>query len=707
MKHASTRWAICFLIACGISGAASASRTRTFRIGGDAAFSKAELNGVSVAEDGTVSPGPAAALLVPEAGAQVWSLCRTRDGVIYAGSGSDGIVYRVKGEKAEKAAELFEYEIFSIVEGEKGRVFASGAPNGTIAELHPDGTVTTLFDTPEKIVWSLIADREGNLYAGTGDRGYVYRISPDGKASVLYRGEDSHVGYLEWTKEGKIVAATGGRGLLMEIDPKSGQAKVLYDAREPEITRLAVGPAGEIYFAAAGSGDLESGAPEDGDVKTEPVEKSDGTSLYLRAPDGTVRLVWACPEKMIHSLCFDGSGNLLVGTGSKAALYRVTPTGEVTLLWRPEEGQVLALLRDGDSIVAATGNPGRVYRLSAAGKADAWIRLEPVDSGGSASWGRAIWEVLPGSGAWQLRTRSGYTDLPDSSWSEWSAYAADAEGSPIGSPPARFLQPEARFVPSGGGDPARLRRIWIPYSEPNLPPRLSAIRLSPEPASPAKDGQQDAGYSQDLGGGLRVEYQRTPPPSNGPEEDSAPPWVKEVRSIAWDVSDPNGDEVVFDVAIRQVGESRFRSLAREHPVPVYAIDTATLPDGSYEVRIIASDAPSNPPGEALSVSKIGGPIRVDHHPPEIPTLTVSRNGAFGLLVEGTARDDASPLQSLEISYDGQAWKPLGAVDGFIDSREEAFRAEIRLDREDEGTWLAARAMDAAGNEGVRRVWLAP
>ncbi len=215
------------------------------------------------------------------------------------------------------------------------------------------------------------------------------------------------------------------------------------------------------------------------------------------------------------------------------------------------------------------------------------------------------------------------------------------------------------------------------------------------------------GYSQDLGGGIRVEYKRAPAPSVGLDEGGPPPWVKDVRSIAWDALDPNGDALVFDVAIRQVGEDRFRLLAREHPVPVYAIDTATLPDGSYEVRIVASDAPSNPPGEALSVSRIGGPIRVDHRPPEILTLTVKREGALGLIVEGSARDDASPLQRLEVSWDGRAWRPLGALDGFIDSREEGFRAEIRLDREGEGTWVAARAFDAAGNEAVRRAWLAP
>ena len=708
MNPVWTRWVICLLVASALGGPAAATRTLSFRLEGAEAFSKGKMNGVSVSDDGTVSPGPAAKLVGPDAGAQIWSLLRAENGQIYAGSGSDGTVYRLKGDQFEKAGDLFEYEVFTVVEGKDGRIFAAGAPNGTIGEIMPDGTVSTLFDTPEKVVWSLLADKEGNLYAGTGDRGYVYRITPRGEATVLYRCEDSHVASLAWTRDGKIVAGTDGRGLLIEIDPQTGQGRVLYDASLPEIPKLVVGPGGEIYFAVSGSAETEGDPVPEVKGETDTPETNKGGSLYLRKLDGTVRLLWQSPEKMIHSLCLDERGNVLVGTGDKAALYRITPAGDVALLWRPEEGQVLALLLDGESVVAATGNPGRIYRLGAQPDGEAWIRLEPVDSGSTAAWGRAVWEVLPGSGSWQLSTRSGYTDRPDSSWSAWSPASTDAEGSLVQSPPARFLQVEARFVPDGKGTPSRLRRIWIPYSEPNLPPRVTAIRFSPEAVSaPAKEGEQGSSFSQDLGGGLRVEYQHTPASSTKAEDDGPPPWVRDVRSIAWDASDPNGDDLVFDVALRMVGEERFRTLVRDHPIAAYAIDTATLPDGSYEVRVIASDAPSNPPGEMLMIERIGGPVRVDHRPPEFVELKAERNGSLKLVVEGAARDDGSPLQRLEISWDGRPWRPVGALDGFLDSREESFRIEIPLEREDEGSWVAARVFDAAGNEAVRRVWLAP
>jgi hypothetical protein len=707
MNPFGNRFSLCLvLLAFVVAGRAEATRTQSFRLEGPEVLDKAEMSGVSISEDGIVSPGPCARLVGPDAGAQIWTLLRAHDGTIFAGSGSDGAVYRLSGDAITKAASLFEYEVFALAEGKEGRVFAAGAPNGTVVEILRDGTVSTLFDTPEKIVWALLADQDGTLYAGTGDRGIVYRIPSNGEASVLYRSEDAHVTTMAWGKDGKIIAGTDGRGLLLEIDPRSGQGKVLYDAPSPEIPKVLVGPGGEIYFAVSGEGGSESEAPsEDLPEVTAPGE--DAAFLYLRKPDGTIRRLWRCPEKTIHSLCFDPSGNVLAGTGERAALYRITPVGDPTLLWRPEEGQVLALALDGESVIAATGNPGRIYRLTARPDGQTWVRLEPVDAGGNAGWGRAVWEVLPGSGKWQLRTRSGHTERPDSSWSDWSDPLPDPEGSLVLSPPARFLQLEAQFTAEAKGAPARLRRIWIPYSAANLPPRVSGIRFSPDVVPAPKEGQEGASYSQDLGGGVRVEYQRTPAPSQSAEDGGPPPWVRDVRSIAWDAEDPNGDLLEFEIGLRQVGEERFRILARNHAAPAYAVDTATLPDGSYEVRVTATDAPSNPPGEALTVERIGGPFRVDHRPPEFIELKARRDGSLRLVVEGTVRDEGSPLQGLEVSWDGRAWRPVGAADGFLDSREESFRVEIPLEREEEGSWVAARAFDAAGNEAVRRAWMTP
>jgi hypothetical protein len=701
--------AIWLTLTVTVYGVAEAGRTRSFRIEGPDAFRKGRMNGVTIDDDGRVGPGPAAHVLAPNAGAQVWSLIRDRQGDLLAATGSDGSVYRIEGKNVKRIEGSFEYEVFTVVEGKGGRTFVAGAPNATISEILPDGTVRTFFDTPEKVVWCLVTDPGGSLYAGTGERGAIYHISPDGTAKLLYTAEDMHVTALSWSKDGKLIAGTSGRGLLLEVDPASGAARVLFEAPVPEIPRVAVAPSGEIYFAAAGVPEAppkkKEAPPSDAAEEEPPVE---GSRIFVRKVDGTVRELWQSPDETVHALVLDPDGNLLVGTGSQAGLYRLTPAGKETLLWRPEEGQILAILAQESTIFVGTGNPGRVYALGPEREGEAWVRPEPLDATSVASWGHAIWETLPGSGRWEIVTRSGHTQDPDSSWSGWSAPMKDPEGTAVASPPARFLQCEARFIAAGDGPPSMLRRIWLPYNAPNQPPRIGQIRLSGVAPSGARDPKDVGGYTQDLGGGLRVQFQRSQDASASADDAEGPPaWVRDVRSLSWDATDPDGDNLRAGLGIRRVGEASFRTLTRNLASSAYAVDTSTLPDGQYEVRLNVTDAPSNAPGEALTDEKIGGPFRVDHRAPAFVGLTARKNDAHTLLTEGKVDDDGSPIVRLEVSWDGKPWRPASSVDGFLDSRTESFRIEIPLDDDDEGRWVAVRASDAAGNEAVDRVWLAP
>lgn len=703
-----------------LPGVAEANHQRSARIEGFDAFRKSEMSGIALTDDGVIRPGPNAAELAPDAGAQVWSVIRGRDGALYAASGSDGSVYRIVGDTTERFGQTFEYEVFAQVEGKDGRLFVAGAPNGTITEIRRDGSANTIFDTPEKIVWSLLADQQGNLYAGTGDRGLLYKVTPDGRGTVLYRAQDSHIVTLAWSNSGKLIAGTDGRGLLLEIDPQSGSGRVLYEVESSEISKVLVAPSGAIYFAAANTAPPKEGKPEGkGDqdptgmaISGSPDQDSGqgpssaGPRVLLREPDGTVRVFWQAPEGAIHALALDVTGRLLVGTGDRAALYRIESNGDATLLWKPDVGQVLCLLAEKNGVIAGTGNPGKVFRLGPENDEDSWIRPEPVGAGASASWGRLIWDTKPGAGRWEMWTRSGQTQEPDSTWSPWSAPIVDPDGGQIASPPARYIQIEGHYIAQGKGDPLTgLSRLWLSYSEPNMPPHVSKIRFSRNDGGGGGASRDADGYAQDLGGGIRVQIQRNPAPSEPDQGRLLPSWVRDVKSVVWVADDPDSDSMTFRLGLRQVGESAFHPLADDLAVNGYAIDANKLPDGLYEVEVTASDSPSNPPGQALEDRKIGGPFRIDHTPPDVVELRASRTEARRIDVEGTARDNASPIVRLEISWDGKPWKPIVPESGFLDAREEPFKAVIPLDREDEGSWIAVRAVDASGNEGIGRVWL--
>jgi hypothetical protein len=58
----------------------------------------------------------------------------------------------------------------------------------------------------------------------------------------------------------------------------------------------------------------------------------------------------------------------------------------------------------------------------------------------------------------------------------------------------------------------------------------------------------------------------------------------------------------------------------------YSFDASLLPDGGYTVKVVASDAPSHSPGEALTASKESRRFEVDTTPPRIENLAGTLEG---------------------------------------------------------------------------------
>src|SRR6059036_925777 len=70
------------------------------------------------------------------------------------------------------------------------------------------------------------------------------------------------------------------------------------------------------------------------------------------------------------SLVFDKQGRLLVGTGDKGVIYRVTPDGKGESFYDTDETHIISMALDKDGNLIAGGDPkGYVYRISPEGKA--------------------------------------------------------------------------------------------------------------------------------------------------------------------------------------------------------------------------------------------------------------------------------------------------------------------------------------------------
>ena len=60
--------------------------------------------------------------------------------------------------------------------------------------------------------------------------------------------------------------------------------------------------------------------------------------------------------------------------------------------------------------------------------------------------------------------------------------------------------------------------------------------------------------------------------------------------------------------------------------PTYAWDTSAVPDGTYRVRVTASDRLSNAPADALSRDRVSDPFLVDHQAPSVKVSAGDANG---------------------------------------------------------------------------------
>ena len=103
---------------------------------------------------------------------------------------------------------------------------------------------------------------------------------------------------------------------------------------------------------------------------------------------------------------------------------------------------------------------------------------------------------------------------------------------------------------------------------------------------------------------------------------------------------------------------------------MFAWDTATVPSGRYLLRVVASDAPGNPPALALTGSKDTGSFEVDNAPPRIKAAL---DAAVRGLIRVTVQDDASPVRRLEMSVDAGRWEDVHPEDGIADSHERELR----------------------------------
>ena len=696
-------------------------------------FLKGEVDQLSIDEHGRLTLGPELTKLHDAAAPFVWTMVPGTDGAWFLGTGNDGKVLRV--DRSGQGSVFFdstEMEVHALATAPNGGLYVGTSPDGRIYRVDAKGTAAPFFDPDEKYIWSLIVDGDGNVFAGTGDKGTVYKITPDGKGAKFFASKAAHAVSLAFDQNRRLLVGTGAPGRVFRLDG-SGRGFLLLDTSYQEIHAIRVDPKGVIYAAAQsgrpqGGGEMVTEAvtpppvtPSIPNVSTEITsitvadvggQSGGGPSsaerratmtgaVYRVQPDGLWDEFWTAKDDAPYDMAIEPDGAVLVATGAKGKLFRLSgdPVSAL-LLTRVPAQQATMIARAGDRTFIATANPGLLMSVSTARATRGTYESDVKDARLVSTWGVMAWRASAPAGAKvEVFTRSGNTRTPDEAWSEWSAPYANPEGSAITSPKARYLQWRAVLTGTASAAPV-LTSLSSAYLPRNIRPQVASITVHP----PGLVFQKPFSSGETEIAGLDEDAQDKRVSSNNPLG-GAPALGRRIfqrglQTFQWKADDDNNDELSYDVFYRREGDTMWRTLKSDLRETLLVWDTSSVPNGTYVLKVLASDRRSNPEGSALGGELESNSFEIDNVAPVVQVGSVRKDGAR-LVVPADVRDGDSAVTKVEYSLDAQRWQPAFPRDGILDGRQEGF--DIRLDADAAGRTLVIRATDALGNVGTGQV----
>jgi hypothetical protein len=694
-----------------------------------------ESHGVSVTDTGALTLAPELKKLYDTQQAYVWSSAVDAAGNVYLGTGHDGKIFRVgadgKGSLLYDSAEL---DVTALAVGRDGALYAGTSPDGKVYRITQDGKAEVYFDPPDKYIWSLAVLPDGALAVGTGDKGKLYRVRAAGakpEDSLLVDTNETHIISLAVDAKGNLIAGTDPGGIVLRVS-NDGKAFALYDSPLREIHALATAPDGSIYALALGesaTNPRQASTPQatqtvttstssgtvTGTVTT--VDESGGqvttvtsqpqqptrsrndlqnarSAVFRITPDGGSDVLWSSTTVTAFSVAASPQGGgVLVGTGDKGRIYYVTDDGRDTLLLQSSEDQISTLAARGREVFAASSNQGKLFRFGDATVSEGTYESPVRDAKFVAAWGRVWWR---GRGQVELQTRSGNTERPNATWSDWSAAYKDPAGAQVQSPRARFVQWRAvlHASPQGG---ARIEDVSLAYLPRNVAPEVTQIQVLPIGVmlQPAVQIQPDPG----------IEASGLDPSAIGPQVQIPPrrSFQRGAVSIQWQAEDRNGDQLEYSVYYRSVNEGTFHLLKEKLRENFFSIDGATLGDGRYVFKVVASDAPDNAIGQALTGERVSEPVDVNVSPPVVRVAGEPQVTSDGRVRARFNVDDAaSNVRRADVSVDGGEWRVVFPEDGIADSPHETYALDLPVSSAGEHT-ITLRAVDTSGNVGSARI----
>ena len=735
------------------AGMATAEHTRRWRQSTYEEFLKGTTHGIAVRSDGRLELAPKFTQLADADASYLWAVKLDAKGTPYATGGAPAKVFKLDANgKAATVFESSELSAQAIAFDAKGTLFVGTSPDGKVYKVSASGEKSVFFDPKTKYIWDIAFGPDGTLYVGTGDKGQIYAVTSDGKSELFYASDEAHIRVIAFDGKGNVIVGTEPSGRVLRLTKTKGggaaEGFVLYETPKREVTALAVGSDGSIFAAAIGerqhnaavnlgvssattttmvtaSGNLTVISPAQGAQQQQaptpfiafPPQISSG--IYKIAPDGAPDELWTSRDDVVYSLGIGGDGRLLAGLGNSGTLLAIDGKGVFAQLAKAGSAQITGIARNGaGKIFLCTANPGKLIALGPEYEPEGTYESRSFDTQLFSRWGRVEWWSPAGADTknkaakskeprLELYVRSGNTEDPGKEWSRWYG-PYSTSGAQTEAPPARFAQWKAVIHDGRPGD--GIEWVSLAYEPKNVAPVIDGIAL--QDLGVRAQAQQNLATgaapvailkyppAQTTSGGVILNQTQTTTTTKF----EAPPQAtvqKGYQTVVWTAHDDNEDELKYAVYFRGESEKEWKLLKENLEQKFYSFDTTTLADGAYYLKIVASDAASNPPDKALKTERESERFEVDNTPPAVGNVESALAGGK-VTIRFVATDAGSNIERAQYSVDGGEWLLLAPKTGISDGKQESYEFTVNGLQAGEHT-IAVRVYDRFENVGSGKV----
>ncbi len=710
MRRIISFWSLILTVLIYIS-IASAVKTSLWEQQHQPDFETGKPKNLSMTSQGDVMLAPKIENFTELKENQVWALAGDSANNLYAATGNDGKIYKIS--HGSDTAELFydspEVTIYSLAIGADDTLYAGTGPDGLIYKI-TDATTPpqTILSKGDKYVWALQFDKRGNLYAATGTDGKIYKITPEGEATVLFDAEEKNIMSLLPVEDG-FYAGSSDNGIIYRVTA-DGTGNVIYQAKEKEVRALVTDSKGNLYAATVTSAPAEPNRGRRANGPPTPSSppppgggppQENSSNIYKIRPDGTAMSIWASPEPLILTMILENDSQLLAGTGDRGKLYRVNPiTGDSIELGKAPGSQILAIHQkevDGNlHTLLATGNPGKLFMLMPTYIKEGTLESAVHNAKSLSRWGKLSWEAEVAEGtAITFSTRSGKTRKPDDTWSPWSNELTTAAGSQILNPDGQYIQWRATFTTSEDAKTPVLKKVSLASLQVNIEPKFTSVAVNDD----SRTGNRDTGR-RSPGSGVPPPGRRSGGDNSRPNGNADTPSKK--WKINWKVEDANQDKLQFTLYYKAVEETNWKILKKELSQANYEWDIASVADGRYALKVVATDKLSNPVGWEKSAEKISKPFDVDNTQPIVDAIQATANEDGTYKITCDVIDAMNRIQKAVYKIDNdEQWRVIFPNDGIFDSKREQLLLETGALSEGAHS-ITIQVTDNAGNMAVGR-----